>query len=293
MWQRLWPDRPLHDVPIGHVTNGVHAPTWMATRMQALMARVAGSDWIDRQIDPATWAAIDRVGDEELWATHQQCKRDLIAFARERSVVAARRRGEPQHVISALEGALSEDTMLVGFARRFATYKRATLALSDWDAIDRIVNHAECPVTFVFAGKAHPRDDGGKRMLQQVFEASRDPRFLGKVVVLEGYDMEVGRRLTQGVDVWLNNPRRPLEASGTSGQKVVLNGGLNCSVLDGWWAEAWDGQNGFAIGRGFAHRRVGVQDQRDFEDLMDVLPREVVPLYYRRGDGDAGPLPYE
>lgn len=282
MWNRLWPGLPVHRVPIGHVTNGVHLPTFCAPRMAHLLDATFAREWRERQSEPETWAPILKVDDGALWEVRRGLKRDLVHQVRSLAVAQARRRGEPTSVHRALEEALDEDALLVGFARRFATYKRASLVLEDLDVLDALVNDPAHPMRFVFAGKAHPKDEGGKRLLQTVFRASRDPRFLGKVVLLEGYDLSLGRALTRGVDVWLNNPRRPLEASGTSGQKAVLNGALNCSILDGWWDEGFDGQNGFAIGDGEVHRDIAVQDQRDQEELVRVLRDEVAPLYYAR-----------
>ncbi len=283
MWHPLWASRPKHEVPIGHITNGVHVPSWLAPEMRQLFDRAFGSGWIERQAEPETWAPIEDVDDAELWAAHRVLKRQLIDFVREHAAREANKRGEGEEVVAACREVLDEDALLIGFARRFATYKRATLVLSDLDRLDGLVNDPARPIQLVFAGKAHPRDDGGKKLLQDIHRATRDPRFAGKVVFLENYDIEVGRALVRGVDVWLNNPRRPLEASGTSGQKVVLNGGLNCSVLDGWWAEAWDGRNGFAIGAGGVHADPAIQDQRDSEDLYRALREEVAPLYYRLG----------
>ncbi|MCS6799643.1 MAG: alpha-glucan family phosphorylase [Myxococcota bacterium] len=283
MWQPLSPGRPEHEVPIAHVTNGVHVATWMAPSIQALFARHAEPDWTGRQADPDTWGIVERIEDVELWATHCELKRELVRWIRERAAREAERRGEPSAVVAAQRLALDDDGLLVGFARRFATYKRATLLFDDPEALVRLVGpRSGRPVCVVIAGKAHPRDEGGKAMLRAVFQASRDERLLGRVVVLENYDLEVARRLVCGVDVWLNNPRRPLEASGTSGQKAVLNGVLHCSVLDGWWAEAYDGRNGFAIGEGLVHADPAVQDRRDAEDLIRVLRDQVLPLYEER-----------
>lgn len=290
MWHGLWPSRQKHEVPIGHITNGVHVPSWLAPEMRDLFDEHFDSGWALRQAEPETWEPIEDVDDAEVWATHRILKRQLIDFVRDHAAGEAQKRGESDEVVRACREVLDEDALLVGFARRFATYKRATLVLSDLDRLDRLVNDPERPMQLVFAGKAHPRDDGGKKLLQDIHRVTRDPRFAGKVVFLENYDIEVGRQLVRGVDVWLNNPRRPLEASGTSGQKVVLNGGLNCSVLDGWWAEAWDGRNGFAIGGGRAHADPAVQDARDAEDLYRVLKDEVAPQYYRLG---AGGLPVD
>ncbi|NOY94587.1 MAG: glycosyltransferase family 1 protein [Deltaproteobacteria bacterium] len=282
MWTCLWPGRPEQDVPIGHITNGVHLPTWLAPAMARVYDEALPLGWRRAQAEPETWAPIEQVDDRTLWTARTSLKEELIRFVRHRSPERARKRGEDESVAEALESALSADRLLIGFARRFATYKRAGLVLDDLERLDSLVNHPQRPLTLVFAGKAHPKDDGGKALLQRVFQVSRDPRFVGKVVLLEGYDMAVGRKLVSGVDVWLNNPRRPLEASGTSGQKVVLNGGLNCSIPDGWWAEAYDGHNGFSIGTGGVHMDPAVQDARDAVDLMHALEEEVVPLYYDR-----------
>ena len=209
-------------------------------------------------------------------------KSRLLEFVRSRAVEQAERRGELTESLRRTARVLSPDALTVGFARRFATYKRANLILADIEMLASIVNDPKRPVQFVFAGKAHPRDDPCKRVLQQIAEMMRNPQFADKFVFVEDYDINVGRHFVQGVDVWLNNPRRPLEASGTSGMKVVLNGGLNLSVLDGWWAEAYDGLNGFAIGAGRTHSNMDVHDTRDGEDLYRTLREQVIPLYYQR-----------
>jgi starch phosphorylase len=209
-------------------------------------------------------------------------KSRLLEFVRQRAMRQAEARGEMRDRILSLGRVLSPDALTIGFARRFATYKRANLILADIERLASMINDPKRPVQFVFAGKAHPRDEPGKRVLQQIAEMMRNREFGEKFVFVEDYDINVGRHLVQGVDVWLNNPRRPLEASGTSGQKVVLNGGLNLSVLDGWWAEAYDGSNGFAIGTGRTHSNMDVHDSRDGEDLYRVLREEVIPLYYQR-----------
>tara|TARA_B100001179_G_C18565434_1_gene392547 strand:- start:440 stop:1435 length:996 start_codon:yes stop_codon:yes gene_type:complete len=285
MWKQLWPGTPLHRIPIGHITNGVHVPSWMAPRTRRFLDDVLGHGWEAAQEDPETWELIEEADDQALWDLRTGLKEGLLRFVRERAGREARERGEGAEIVAALEDALDPQTLVIGFARRFATYKRATLLFQDLDRLDALVNDAERPMRFVFAGKAHPRDEGGKKLIQKIHGVARDPRFLGKVILLGGYDIAVGRALTAGVDVWLNNPRRPLEASGTSGQKVVLNAGLNCSILDGWWAEGWDGTNGFAIGDGQVHRDHRLQDERDGESLLAVLQDEVAPLYYERHDG--------
>ena len=288
MWVPLFPGVREEHVPIGHITNGVHVKSWLAPQMKQLYDRHFGTDWLTHDGDERLWDAVDDVDDGELWETHQTLKTQLIALARRRAVRQAEHRGEPASVIAALRRALSPDALTIGFARRFATYKRANLVLDDLEAVASLVNQPQKPVQFVFAGKAHPHDVPGKAMLQQIAQLMRDPRFAGKILFIEDYDISVGRSLVQGVDVWLNNPRRPLEACGTSGQKVVLNGALNLSVLDGWWAEAYDGLNGFAIGRGEVHSSAMVHDARDADALRHVLAEEVVPLFY---DRDADGLP--
>jgi starch phosphorylase len=222
------------------------------------------------------------VDDGELWETHLSLKTRLIEFVRRRAIEQAETRRESNESIQRLGRVLSPDALTIGFARRFATYKRANLILRDIEKLASMVNDPKRPVQFVFAGKAHPRDEPGKKVLQQIADLMRDRQFAEKFVFVEDYDINVGRHLVQGVDVWLNNPRRPLEASGTSGQKVVLNGGLNLSVLDGWWAEAYDGLNGFAIGTGRTHSNMDVHDTRDGDALYQVLKDEVIPLYYQR-----------
>jgi len=282
MWTGLFRNKLEDDVPIGHITNGVHVPSWLAPEMFRLYDRHLGMDWHQRSSEAKIWLNIENVDDGELWETHLNLKSQLIEFVRRRAVEQAKRRGEPREELQRLERVLSPDALTIGFARRFATYKRANLILTDIELLASMVNDPNRPVQFVFAGKAHPLDEPGKRVLQQIAELMRDSKFRDKFVFVEDYDINVGRHFVQGVDVWLNNPRRPLEASGTSGQKVVLNGGLNLSVLDGWWAEAFDGMNGFAIGTGRTHSNMNVHDARDGEDLMRTLREEVIPLYYQR-----------
>src|SRR6202044_2329306 len=224
----------------------------------------------------------DNVDDAELWETHLSLKSRMLDFVRRRAVEQNERRRESVETVQRLERVFSPDALTIGFARRFATYKRANLILADIERLASMVNDPKRPVQFVFAGKAHPLDEPGKRVLQQIAQMMRNAQFGDKFVFVEDYDINVGRHFVQGVDVWLNNPRRPLEASGTSGQKVVLNGGLNLSILDGWWAEAYDGMNGFAIGTGRTHSNMSVHDARDGEDLLRTLREDVIPLYYQR-----------
>ncbi|MHC4398047.1 MAG: alpha-glucan family phosphorylase [Planctomycetota bacterium] len=282
MWAHLWPWRVEEDVPIGHITNGVHIPSWLAWQMQQLYDRHFPPDWYDRMGEPEVWQGIHDVDPGELWETHHAMKNLLFAFVRRRVSRQCRRRGESDEAVEAARNMLDPDALTIGFGRRFATYKRAALILSDTERIARIVNDPERPVQIIFAGKAHPADQPGKELIQRIANLRHDPRFTGKIVFVEDYDINVCRHLIQAVDVWLNSPRRPLEASGTSGQKAVLNGVLNLSVLDGWWAEAYDGSNGFAIGKGTSHVNSEITDARDDKYLYRTLEEEVIPLYYDR-----------
>ncbi|MDX2038066.1 MAG: alpha-glucan family phosphorylase [Isosphaeraceae bacterium] len=288
MWQPLYPNRPEEDVPIGHITNGVHVETWVAPQMHQLYSRHLGVDWTKRMRDPATWQGVLNIEDAEFWETQQILKARLIEFVRERVTAQAKRRGESEDRIQRLGQVLDLNALTIGFARRFATYKRASLVIDDAVRLEQLLNAADRPVQIVFAGKAHPEDRFGKELIQRIVQLAKRPEFEHKIVFVENYDMNVARHLVQGVDVWLNNPRRPQEASGTSGEKVLLNGGLNFSILDGWWAEAYDGTNGFAIGRGQSHTSTEIQDKRDHEALLETLAGEVIPLFY---DRDASGLP--
>ena len=270
MWQPVWSAPSDENVPIGHITNGVHSPSWLAPSMKRIYDRVLGNDWMTRQWDVATWRPIDRIADDELWDAHAALRRKLVNFVRLRQS----------------SGALDPDALTIGFGRRFATYKRATLLVGDLERLAQLIGDTNRPVQFLFAGKAHPRDDAGKSLIRQIVALSRQPRFADRLLFIEDYDINVGRHLVQGVDIWLNTPLRPLEACGTSGQKVLLNGGLNCSVLDGWWAEAYDGENGFAIGTTHVHHDPNVQQERDRIALYQLLERTVVPMFY---DRDTGP----
>ena len=286
MWRSLWPWRSEEEIPIGHITNGVHVPTWLAAQMRVLYDRVLPEKWYLKTGEADVWKGIDNLTPGELWETHQSLKNRLINYSRRRLIAQAKRHKLSDQQIAKLDDVLDPQALMIGFARRFAPYKRADLITQDMELLAKLVNDLKQPVQFVFAGKAHPADDNGKSILQRIYQMSLDDRFKGKIVFLEDYDINLGRHLVQGVDVWLNNPRRPLEASGTSGQKVVLNGGLNLSILDGWWAEAFDGKNGFAIGDGEIHANQEIQDQRDADDLMKVMVDEVIPLYYDRDQDD-------
>jgi starch phosphorylase len=282
MWHSLFPGREEHQVPIGHITNGIHVRTFLAGDMEVLLAHHLGREWLDGVTRSNVWARVDEIPDAELWEVHQVLKARMIDFVREALAARRHRLGLPEPKVPPLD----PRALTLGFARRFATYKRAGLLLSDRDRLARLVTDPARPLQIIFAGKAHPRDEDGKRLAQTIALLERDPRFAGRLVFVEDYSVHVARQLVQGVDAWLNNPRRPLEACGTSGQKCIFNGVLNISILDGWWAEAYDGTNGFAIGQGAAHRDPAVQDRRDAEDAFRVLEEAVVPLYYQRDAHD-------
>ncbi len=290
MWAHLWPWRVEEEIPIGHITNGVHVPSWLAHQMSQLYDRHFEQGWIRKHGDSKTWQSIYDVDPGELWETHNTLKNLLISFVRRRISRQCRRRGESDATVEAARNVLNPNILTIGFGRRFATYKRANLFLSQADRLAELCNDLDRPVQFIFAGKAHPKDNPGKKFIQTIANLRDDPRFAQSIVYVEDYDINVCRHLIQGVDVWLNNPRRPLEASGTSGQKVVLNGGLNCSVLDGWWAEAYNGQNGFAIGNGKSHVDDKITDERDGKSLFETLEQEVISTFY---DRDADGLPRE
>ena len=282
MWAHLWPWRVEEEIPIGHITNGVHVPSWLAWQMQNLYDRNFVAGWSSRMGEPEVWQEIYNVDPGELWETHSALKNLLIGFVRRRVSRQCRRRDESEQLVEAARNVLDPNILTIGFARRFATYKRAGLLLTDPERLEQLLNNTHRPVQLIFAGKAHPKDKPGKQLIKDIANLRLDERFNSRLVFIEDYDINVGRHLVQGVDVWLNNPRRPLEASGTSGQKVILNGGLNLSVLDGWWAEAYNGQNGFAIGKGTQHVDDAISDERDAEQLYHVLEQQLVPLFYDR-----------
>lgn len=281
MWRELWPGRPAFEVPIGHVTNGVHALSWIAPAMYELYAEHLSPEWHRRMCCREVWQGLEELDDLRLWEARCAQRRHLLEFVRRRLVRQAEARRE-QDLALRIADRLRADALTIGFARRFAEYKRPGLLAGDLARLERLLGDAERPVQILVAGKAHPRDEGGKRLVRRLVELSRDRLFEGRLVFVEDHDFSVARHLVQGVDLWLNLPRPPREACGTSGQKVVLNGGLNLSVLDGWWRGAYDGTNGFAIGDGRSHARDDVQDARDAGALFDALEGEVVPLFFER-----------
>jgi starch phosphorylase len=277
MWHPLWPDRPVDNVPITHVTNGVHLPSWLGPPMRALLDRHLGDGWLERATDPATWVPIDDIPAAELWAARRAQRAALIDYVRDRAVNDRLGRDEPRHYAEAAE-TFDPDALTIGFARRLATYKRLHLLVADAERSLRLVAGSR-PVQLIIAGKAHPRDDDGKRLVQALFAQKMAPGFSARVVYLDDYDLRMAAWLVRGCDVWINLPRPPLEASGTSGMKNAINGGLHLSVLDGWWAEAYDGFNGWAL-PGDVDADHGAQDARDGAELLRILEEEVVPEFY-------------
>ena len=285
LWQGVWKDVPLEEVPITSITNGVHTKTWAAGEFHDLYAKYLGEDWEDRQSDPDFWRGVIDIPDEVLWSLHQTLKQRTIDFIRERMRRQRMRNGEPPEEQRHVNRILNSDVLTIGFARRFATYKRGSLLFSDPERLRRLVTNKEHPVQFVFAGKSHPADEEGKKIIQEVYKYSRDPRFEDRIVFVEDYDINIGRRLYQGCDLWLNNPLRPYEASGTSGMKLPLNGGINLSVLDGWWLESYNGKNGWAIGSDIVSGSYEHQSSVDIASLFNLLENQIAPLYYAKPDG--------
>jgi glycogen phosphorylase len=284
MFSVRWPDYPLEEVPVDSVVNGVHTLTWMGRRMTELLDRVVGPDWRDDASDPEVWRAVTEVPDQELWEIRENERGDLVRYCRRRLRSQLVSSSSAPVDMAGVNDVLDPRVLTIGFARRFATYKRASLLLSDKDRLKSLLFHADRPVQFVFAGKAHPRDEGGKRLIQEIVHFIRHEGARNRMVFLEDYDMSVARRLIQGVDVWLNNPRRPMEASGTSGMKVVPNGGLNCSVQDGWWAEGYEPGVGWSIGDGTEASDEGYQDWLDSRALYHLIENEIAPMFYYRND---------
>jgi starch phosphorylase len=285
MWQELWPDLPTWEVPITSVTNGVHLPSWVNGDLAALYDTYLQPDWRDRYAgDPNTWDMIDEIPNQELWEAHKRRKRRLVAFVRERGVAAAHARKAPLKEIKQLEQVLDPEAFTIGFARRFATYKRATLLFRDIERLKRIITNSKRPVQIIIAGKAHPRDIPGKTLIREIVQWSRDASLSKHVVFLEDYGIQVARELVQGVDLWLNNPRRGEEACGTSGMKAGLNGVLNLSILDGWYDEAYEQSGGWAIGDREPYSPE--LDDVHATSVYSMLENEILPTYYEERDGD-------
>lgn len=285
MWEWMYPNVPTEEIPITAITNGIHVQTWTSREMGTLFDRYLDPTWRTMPSQPEIWSAIDSIPDSELWRTHERRRERLVSFCRRRLKEQLIQRGAPQSEVEYANEVLNADALTIGFARRFATYKRATLLFYDLDRFRELVNDPERPVQFIFAGKAHPHDMGGKELIRRIVEVSRMPEFRHSIVFLENYDMNVGRAMVQGVDIWMNNPRRPKEASGTSGMKVIYNGGLNMSILDGWWAEAYSPQVGWAIGNGeeYVEDEWEDQDRIESQAIYNILENDIVPRFYQRG----------
>lgn len=286
MWQSYWPGLPREEVPIKHVTNGIHLRSWINPSMNELLEQYLGPNWAELEANDPVWDRINEIPDPELWRVHVRRREHLVADVRRRLRIQLRGRGAPATELKAAEEVLDPEALTIGFARRFAPYKRATLLFSDLERLRSIVNNVEMPVQIIFSGKAHPADRGGKELIKQVSNVCKQPEFRRRIVFLENYDIALARVMVQGVDVWLNNPLRLHEASGTSGMKVPPNGGLNISCLDGWWPEAWNGRNGWAIGDGRSYDDLAFQDHIESESLYNLFEREVMPLFYRRTEDD-------
>lgn len=286
MWSHLWPGRPVEEVPITHITNGVHLPTFVSQEFAALFERYLGPDWYLGSQRLENIRRIDEIYGEELWRAHEMNRSRLIRTCREHLVRQYRNRSAPRKVLEAVEKALDPNILTIAFARRFATYKRAYLLIMDPERIEAIINNPKGPVQFIFAGKAHPRDNEGKDLIRQLFQFANRPGVRERFVFLEDYDLHLARHLLQGADVWLNTPRRPFEACGTSGMKAAINGSLNLSILDGWWDEGYRPEIGWAIGNGEEYEDHAYQDALESQALYNTLENEVIPLFYDRKNGD-------
>ncbi|VVB69836.1 Maltodextrin phosphorylase [uncultured archaeon] len=278
MWHHLWPELSEKDAPIGHITNGVHIPTWIDSRLAALFNNYLGPNWMADHDSASIWQLVDDIPDAELWRVHRLLKMVLIAVMQERARERWKEHADP-NIIMASGILFDPNTLTLGFARRFASYKRANLILSDLERLKGILSHTRRPVQIVFAGKAHPSDNAGKQLIQQVYNIAKDPAFCGRVAFIEDYDEELAQYLVHGVDVWLNNPQPPFEASGTSGMKAGINGVPHLSVLDGWWIEGYKGNNGWAFD-GDSDGSVA----RDSEELYSILEKHIVPIYYSKDE---------
>lgn len=288
MWNKIWPQYPEDDLPIGAITNGVHVPTWVGDEMGLLYDRFLGPTWRESNSSPKTWQRASNIPDSELWRTHERQRSNLIDFVRQRYRKQFLARGARPEELQQADEMLDPDVLTIGFARRFATYKRASMLLKDKESLLRIISNSDRPVQFIFAGKAHPKDNEGKHMIKEIITLFRQPDLLGKMVFLEDYDMEVAKYMISGCDIWLNNPRRPLEACGTSGMKAMFNGVLQFSTLDGWWDEAWKPGNslGWAIGKGEEYEDLSYQDQVELQTLYQILEHDIIPEFYHRQNKD-------
>ena len=284
MWAAGYKDIPFNEIPIGYVTNGIHTRSHMSAEMESLFLQYLGQKWLNDPSAKEIYTRVDKIPDEELWRTHERRRERLVAFARRRLIRQLKSRGESQYEIAAASEVLDPTAFTIGFARRFATYKRAALIFRDIDRMYEILNNKDFPVQIIIAGKAHPQDEQGKKLIQEIVQVAKEDKFRRKIVFIENYDMNVARYLVEGCDLWLNTPRRPFEASGTSGMKIVSNGGLNFSILDGWWDEAFDPELGWKIGNGEEYQDNDYQDEVEARQFYNVLETQIVPLFYSRGD---------
>lgn len=286
MWASGFKDVPFDEIPIDYITNGIHTHSHLSNDMQQLLIRYLGEKFLQDPSEAETWKRVDEIPDEELWRTHERRRERLVAFARNRLQKQIIQRGGGTTEIMAAKEVLDASALTIGFARRFATYKRATLFLSDLERLAALLCNTNYPVQFIIAGKAHPRDEEGKKLIQDIVSMSKEAHLRKRIVFIENYDMNVARYMVEGCDIWLNNPRRPLEASGTSGMKIIANGGLNLSVLDGWWDEAYSPEVGWRIGNGEEYDDLDYQDEVESRLIYECLEKEIIPLFYSRGDNN-------
>ena len=282
IWGSMWPGIPLNEVPITSVTNGIHLENWLADEMESLYERYIGPNWADEAMNEKIWDAIDQIPDEEIWQIHKRCKEQMIVFARNRLKAQMQRRGTYHTELNHAEEVLDPEALTIGFARRFAGYKRGNLLLKNPERLARLLSNTDRPLQIIFSGKAHPKDTEGKDIIRQIVHFANQSEMRRRIIFLENYDMDIARFLVRGVDVWLNNPRRPMEASGTSGMKAAVNGVLNMSTSDGWWCEGYTPDGGWIIGTGENHEDADYQEIVEAQTIYDMLENEVIPLYYTR-----------
>lgn len=284
MFAPIWKGYYPEESHVGYVTNGVHFPTWTATEWRKVYAKYFDKNYIYDQSNESLWHAIYNVPDAEIWETRMALKKKLVNYIREKFAATwLKNQGDPSRVVALLDS-ITPNALYIGFCRRFATYKRAHLLFTDLERLSKIVNNPERPVKFIFSGKAHPADGAGQGLIKKIFEISQRPEFLGKIIFLEDYDMQLAHRLVSGVDIWMNTPTRPLEASGTSGEKAEMNGVVNLSVLDGWWVEGYREGAGWALKQERTYQNQGYQDQLDAATIYSLLENEILPLYYNRNE---------
>ena len=283
MWQDIWPHQPVEDIPIEHITNGIHVPTWISRELSTLFDRYLGPNWAEDPDNQRVWEQVDMIPNTELLRAHVRRREQLVAYTRRRLAQQLKNRGAMIPEIQTAHEVLNPDTLTIGFARRFATYKRATLLFRDPDRLAKIFNDPDRPVQLILAGKAHPQDNDGKQFIKTIIHLAREEEFRNKIVFLEDYNMHIGNLMVSGSDIWLNTPRRPMEACGTSGMKALANGSLNLSILDGWWDEGYSLDFGWAIGRGEEYTDNSFQDETESRDLYNLLEKQVIPLFYDQG----------